>query len=270
MTGRLTGVGAGSAQTVLYHRLGRVGVVLLNRPARRNALDRESTVMLLAAVEQAVRDDTRCVVLAGAGGAFCVGGDLEDDPEAFATIEDETAWTRRFVRSAELLHEMAKPTIAAVRGACAGIGFNLACAADLRYASSTALFVTAYRTAALSGDGGGSWTLPRIVGDGKARELFYLSPRVDAGEALRIGLVNEVVDDPLFEGRVLAVAEQLADGPPLALQAMKANFNEAASRSLTAHLDSETVRHVACRHTADAAEAADAFLAKRKARFTGL
>jgi 2-(1,2-epoxy-1,2-dihydrophenyl)acetyl-CoA isomerase len=167
----------------------------------------------------------------------------------------------------QLLRGMPAITIAAVNGACAGAGLSLALAADLRVCATSARFSTAFLTVGLSGDFGGTWLLPRIVGAGRARDL-YLRPRpVDAAEALAIGLVSEVADDAL--ARAGEIALQLLAQPPLALVAVKQNLNDADHEDLATALDREAARHTACAATADAAEATAAFLEHRRPRFVG-
>jgi 2-(1,2-epoxy-1,2-dihydrophenyl)acetyl-CoA isomerase len=172
------------------------------------------------------------------------------------------------MRSSQLLHEMPKVTIAAINGACAGAGLSWACACDLRYAAAGAKFNVAFRDAGLSGDFGGTWTLQRIVGPAKARELYLLSPRFDAAEAERIGLISKTLPDvdALME-LVRSVADQLVHAAPIAVRSIKANLNDALRLSFTELLDREAERHVAGTMTEDHLEAAAAFLAKRKPVF---
>jgi 2-(1,2-epoxy-1,2-dihydrophenyl)acetyl-CoA isomerase len=249
-----------------------VAVITLYRPHRRNALNAELAGELVAALSRlAEDDDVRCVVVRGAGRDFCVGGDLADGAGGVTAPDEATsvAELRAAAEAALMLHSMPAPTIASIRGACAGAGLSLACAADLRVASTTALFTTAFVRAGVSGDYGGTWTLPRLVGEAKARELYLCSPRLTAGEAERIGLVTSVHDDDELDGATVALAEQLAALPPLALRGAKANLNDAATDSLADHLGVEAVRHARTAASADAAEAAAAFLGKRSGVFRG-
>jgi 2-(1,2-epoxy-1,2-dihydrophenyl)acetyl-CoA isomerase len=170
---------------------------------------------------------------------------------------------RRMMRSSQLLHEMPKVTIAAINGACAGAGLSWACACDLRFAAAGAKFNVAFRGAGLSGDFGGTWTLPRIVGPAKARELYLLSPRFDASEAERIGLVSKVLPDAELMAHVRAVADDVVHAAPIALQSMKANLNDGLRLSFSELLDREAARHIAASATEDHKEAARAFMEKR-------
>ena len=173
------------------------------------------------------------------------------------------------MRTSQLLRDTSKVTIAAVNGACAGAGLSWACAADLRFAASNARFATAFINAGLSGDFGGTWLLPRLVGSSKARELYLLSAPIDAAEAQRIGLVAEVVEPDDLQARVAEVASTLVARAPLALRAMKENLRDHEEMSWPAALDSEAGRHAFCCTTDDGAEAAAAFVAKRDPVFTG-
>jgi 2-(1,2-epoxy-1,2-dihydrophenyl)acetyl-CoA isomerase len=160
-------------------------------------------------------------------------------------------------------------TIAAIRGACAGAGLGWAAACDLRFASSTAKFNTAFLGVGLSGDMGGPWTLPRIIGAGKARELYFLPGKFDAAEALRIGLVNQVFEDAAFDAGLAGILQRLTDSAPLALSAMKGNFLAAERMSLEAFIPFETQRHSACGATEDSREAFRAFVEKRRPQYQG-
>ena len=250
-----------------------VATLTLHRPERRNAMDEALAEAVLRALERVSEDDeVRCVVLTGAGGHFSVGGDLEAGAGGITgdtPTPEVVTGLRMAMRSSQLLHEMPKPTIAAIRGACAGAGLSWACACDLRYASDTARFNTAFAQAGVSGDFGGTWTLPRIVGPARARELYLLAEKFGADEAQRIGLVSQVWPDDEFDTRVREVATKLAGMAPLALAAVKANLNDSDANSFSEQLDAEAQRHATTARTEDAVEAATAFLEKRPARFRG-
>jgi 2-(1,2-epoxy-1,2-dihydrophenyl)acetyl-CoA isomerase len=258
---------------VLYEVADHVATVTLNRPERRNAMSAELLQELLASLERAAADDeVRAVVLTGAGPGFCVGGDLQAFAKADGgerSLEERIAGLRESVRCSELLRGMPKPTIAAVNGAAAGAGLSLACACDVRVAARSAVFRMAFLSAGLSGDFGGTWTLPRLLGEAKARELYLLNRKLDAAEAHDIGLVAEVVDDDAFAERVRTIATELAAQAPLAVASIKANLNGQATLSFAEHLDHECERHVTLSRSADSAEAARAFLEKRKPVFQG-
>src|ERR1700722_10236969 len=258
--------------TVRFEVSGPVATVRLTRPDRLNAMTEELIGGVLACLEQATADDAiRAVVLTGAGRGFCAGGDLGAMGEfaGLRTEEASRAELRRLHRTTELLHEMPKVTIAAVNGPCAGAGLSLACAADLRIAAQSAVFATAFLRAGQTGDYGGTWLLPRLVGPGKARELFFLGERIDANEAERIGLVNRVVPDEELLPVARAIAEQAAVAAPLAFASLKANLNDADDLRLEELMREEAVRFTRNRSTRDSAEAVRAFLDKRPPTFEG-
>ena len=261
-------------ETVLYEADGGIATITLNRPERLNAMTAPLLTEALEALETAASDDeVRVVVLTGAGRGFCAGGDLSAGAGGGVVgggpVEADVASLRRFMRSSQLLHGMPKVTIAAINGACAGAGLSWACAADLRYAAASAKFSTAFLTAGLSGDFGGTWTLPRLVGAAKARELYLLADRFDAAEAERIGLVAKALPDDELVGFVRSTAERLASAAPVALRGIKANLNDASEVGFAELLDREAARHVRSGRTSDAREAARAFVEKRPPTFTG-
>jgi len=245
----------------------------LNRPDRLNALSWEMCDRLIRALARAAEDrNVGAIVVTGAGRAFCAGGDVKAMAESGAsleTYEERTADLRRRMEGARLLHEIAKPTIAMLRGPAAGAGLSLALACDLRVAGEDARLTTAFAKVGLSGDFGGHYFLTQIVGTAKARELYLTSPIVAARDALAIGLVHRVVADDALEAETHALARSLADGPRIALGYMKQNLNFAESATLAMVMDAEALRHTRCATTADHREAAAAFVAKRKPVFTG-
>ncbi len=185
-------------------------------------------------------------MLTGAGRGFCAGGDLGAMGE-FAeprTQEASRAELRRLHRTTELLHEMPKLTIAAVNGPCAGAGLSWACACDLRIAAESAVFRTAFLSAGLTGDFGGTWSLTRLVGAGRARDLYFLNEKLSAASAAAIGLVGEVVPDGALMGRVADLASGLAQAPPHVVAGIKQNLNDAQELSLHAMLNAEADRQV--------------------------
>ena len=260
---------------VLYESINGVGTVTMNRPEQLNTMTEAFLEDLLTAMEWAVEDESaRVVVLRGAGRAFCAGGDLREGAGAGVgdegSVAEAAALIRRLMRSAEMLHSMGKVTIAAIRGACAGAGLSLACAADLRFASDTAVFKSAFVDVGLSGDFGGTWSLSRVVGPARARAAYLLSNRFAAAEALHIGLVSAVVADGDFDDYVATAAQRFADGPSMAFRLVKENLNDALRLDLDELLDLEAERFVITARTEDAKEATAAFLEKRAPTFRGL
>jgi 2-(1,2-epoxy-1,2-dihydrophenyl)acetyl-CoA isomerase len=233
--------------TVRFEVSGPVATITLNRPDRLNAMTEELIGGVLARLEQASADDAiQAVVLTGAGRGFCAGGDLGAMGE-FAgprTEEASRAELRRLHRTTELLHEMPKVTIAAVNGPCAGAGLSWACACDLRIAAESAVFRTAFLSAGVTGDFGGTWSLTRLVGAGRARHLFFLNEKLSAASAAAIGLVGEVVPDGALMGRVADIASGLAQAPPHVVAGIKQNLNDAQELGLHAMLNAEADRQV--------------------------
>lgn len=233
---------------VLAEISGGVAHVTLNRPEKLNALSAELLEALLGTLGRVAGDPTvRVVILSGAGRAFSAGGDRDETGEPWGTsLEADTALLRRFMESSLLLHEMDAVTIAAVKGPCAGGALALICACDLRYAASSARFVTAFARVGLSGDFGGTATMGWVLGPAKARQLYLLSEVVEAHEAQRIGLVSEVVPDDELAPHVEGVAESLLTAAPGALVAMKQNLNDGLRLPLAELLDREAQRQVRC------------------------
>ena len=257
----------------------------LNRPDKINALTWELMRLLIEALNEAAIDpDVRVVILTGAGRGFCAGGNIrgpeELDPAdpVSARIGRTPSWRNTEVRAAQiiklsasagLLHQMPKPTIAMVRGAAAGAGLCLAAACDMRIVSDNAVFTTAFANAARSGDFGGSYLIPRLVGPAVARELYFFADKIDAAEALRIGLVNRVVHDADLEMETLALAGRLARGPATAYGCIKRNLNAAESMSLEQVIELETYNMLRCSESDDARELIAAAREKRPAVFSG-
>jgi 2-(1,2-epoxy-1,2-dihydrophenyl)acetyl-CoA isomerase len=256
----------------------RVAVLVMNRPERRNALSNpmlQGLARALAEVETA--DDVGAIVLTGAGGAFCAGGDVKgmagggggDGPRA--TLDERIHLQRLSQRAtAGKIHDMPKPVLASLPGPAAGAGLSLALACDLRIASENAVLVTAFANVGFSGDYGGTWFLSQLVGAARARELYLLSERVDAKQAERLGLVNWVVPADALEQRTLEIARRLAHGPAIAYRYMKENLRRAETGAdLADCLDLEATHHVHCALTEDHREAVKAFVEKRAPSFRG-
>lgn len=256
---------------VLLERSADVATVILNRPDRLNALDTPTKAQVVQTLERLGDDrDVRVVVLTGAGRAFCAGADLTRYPAddgAGPTVD--AAVLRAEARCSQLLREMPQATIAMINGACAGAGLSWACACDLRVAAASARFNTAFLSAGLPGDHGISWTLPRLVGEARARELMLLPGKFDAATAHGYGLVSRVAADDDLHEVTYGLARRIADSAPLAVAAMKTNLAESGSRSFAEHLDRESARQVRIRGSADQREAVAAFLEKRRPVFTG-
>jgi enoyl-CoA hydratase/carnithine racemase len=167
------------------------------------------------------------------------------------------------------LRTLPQPVVAALPGAAAGAGLSIALAADLRIAAERAIVMTAFANVGASGDFGTSWFLPRLVGEAKAKELMFTSPRLSAREAMDLGIVNVVLPDDDFATAAVAWCQKLADRAPIALRYMKENINRAGDVSLQAALDAEASAMVRTMSTADHREAAAAFVEKRSPNFSG-
>jgi len=250
----------------------------LNRPQARNAMSGAMNQALgrqLAAAE--LDPEVKCVVLTGAGQGFCAGGDVKGMAErnagrgGRAATLDEAIHAQRLDQRATAgkLFKMPKPTIAALPGAAAGAGLSLALACDLRIMARTAIMTTAFAKVGFSGDYGGTYFLSQLVGAAKARELYYLSDRLSAEEALRLGLVNWVVEADDLQAKTREIAGRLARGPTVAFRYMKENLNRALGGEVEECMDLEATHHVHCGQTHDHREAAKAFVEKREPVFEG-
>ncbi len=257
----------------------RVAILTMNRPERRNALSDGMIVGLETALADAESaDDVGCVVLTGAGGAFCAGGDVKGMAGADAGARGsrpagphQAAHRQRLQQrnTAGAIFEMPKPVIASLPGAAAGAGLSLALACDLRIAAENAVITTAFGRVGFSGDYGGTWFLTQLVGPAKARELYFLPERIDAKQAESLGLVNWVVPADALEEKTRELAQRLANGPTLAYRYMKENLNRALTGELRECMDLEVYHHQSMGRTEDHREAARAFVEKRDPVFKG-
>lgn len=251
--------------------------LVLNRPEARNAMSGPMIGALARQLAEAeLNSDVRCIVLTGAGSGFCAGGDVKgmaasgDGTVGRNTIDGAIHRQRLDQRAtAGKLFTMPKPTIASLPGAAAGAGLSLALACDLRVMASTAVLTTAFARVGFSGDYGGTYFLTQLVGSAKARELYYLSERVSAQEALLLGLTNWVCEPDQLGDKTREIARRLASGPTVALRYMKENLNRAMAGDVNDCLDLEATHHVHCGQTEDHREAAKAFVDKREPVFKG-
>jgi 2-(1,2-epoxy-1,2-dihydrophenyl)acetyl-CoA isomerase len=271
-----------SSNPVLVERDGGVATVTLNRPEKMNALNQE----LIAALPDVLRElawdkEIRCVVLTGAGDrAFSAGGDVGSMGNDGSTVmgggsappplEDSIDNLRRGQEASLLLHEMGKPTLAVINGACAGASLSMALACDLRIAGDHAVFTTAFAAIGFSGDYGGSYFMTKILGTAKARELYFLPERLSAEDAHRLGLVNRVVPKEKLRDEARTIAQRLAAGPPIAYRYMKRNLN-LAERGVDPRtaLDFEAEAMMRTGRTEDFLNGAMAFLKKKPVVFKG-
>ena len=258
---------------VLHYDLSdAVATVTMNRPDARNALDTALKTALRDTLRTAANDPAvRAVVLTGSGRAFCVGQDLaqhaanleSDSTEVWSTVPEH------YAPIATLLATMPKPVVAAVNGVAAGAGAAFCFACDFRIASAAAKFTMAFPTVGLSADSGSSWSLPRLVGTAKAKELLMLSPTLTATEALEMGLVTEVVAPAEVAGHARALAVRLAAGPTVAYGAIRRSIAESAGHDLAASLAVEHQMMQLTGATEDHRSAVRSFLAKARPEFLG-
>jgi 2-(1,2-epoxy-1,2-dihydrophenyl)acetyl-CoA isomerase len=249
----------------------------MNRPEARNALSRP----MLIAMKQQLTDaefnpDVRCIVLTGSGQAFCAGGDVKsmaatnEQAGTGPTIDEAIHFQRHNQReTAGRLFKMPKPTLAVLSGAAAGAGLSLALACDLRLMSRTAFMTTAFAKVGFAGDYGGTYFLTQLIGAAKARELYFLSERVGADQALNLGLANWVAEPEALAQTARDIAQKLASGPAVAYRYMKENLNRAMAGEIDECLDMEVTHHVHCAQTEDHKAAARAFVEKRTPVFHG-
>jgi 2-(1,2-epoxy-1,2-dihydrophenyl)acetyl-CoA isomerase len=252
--------------------------LIMNRPEARNALSAAMSVALAEQLADAeLNPEVKCVVLTGAGKGFCAGGDVKgmaasgDGTVGENTIDSAIHRQRVHQRAtAGRLYAMPKPTLAVLPGAAAGAGLSLALSCDLRIMASNAIMVTAFAKVGFSGDYGGTFFLSQLIGTAKARELYYLSDRISAEEALRLGLTNWVADPEELAGMTAEISARLASGPSVAYRYMKENFNRAiSSGDLGDCMDLEATHHIHCGQTEDHRNATKAFVEKREPVFTG-
>jgi 2-(1,2-epoxy-1,2-dihydrophenyl)acetyl-CoA isomerase len=261
-----------SNDIVLQKLEGGLLTITMNRPERRNALNPDMVRGLVEAARRAADDpEVRAVLFKGAGGTFCVGGDVKSMAEGRAPLPFETrlANLRRGMEVSRILHQMPKPVVAQLDGAAAGAGLSMALSCDLRIASESCKITTAFAKVGFSGDYGGTYFLTQLLGSARARELYLLSPVLSATEAQAIGIVTKVVPDAEIDAAAHELALSLAQGPSIALGYMKRNINNAEHLALEDCFDGEAFHHTRCGDTDDHKDAAKAFVEKRKPTFRG-
>ena len=248
-----------------------VAWLTLNRPERLNALSPAMLEGLAAALSRLSADPAvGAIVITGAGRGFCSGGDVKTMPNRAAQgFEERLENLRQLHRLPLLLRTMPKIVIAMVNGPAVGAGFGLALACDLRIAGRSARFGTGFAGVGFSGDFGGSWTLTRLVGTAKARELYFLGDIINAETALALGIASRLVADEALRAEAAALARRIAAGPRIAYGYMKGNLFAAETEPFTAVLEMEAVHQARCAQTDDHREAVLAFAEKRRPVFRG-
>ena len=264
-------------QPLQTHTENRVGFITLNRPDRLNALTEE---MLLLGIETlkgfATDPSIGAIVITGAGRAFCAGGDvavMETGAEfgpAGTPVEAQIEILRTWHEFPRLLNNIPKPTIAVINGVAVGGGLGIALSCDLRIASDKAKFGTAYAKVGYDGDFGTTWQMTRLLGEAKAKELFFLPDIISAEEALRIGMVNRLYPHGQLIVESTKIAERIGAGPSISYRYMKENVAHASTVGFAESLDKEAETHIRCSQTEDHIEGVNAFLEKREPAFKGV
>ena len=268
---RALGVGA-ALQTIDYSVTDAVATVCLNRPEVRNAIDMRMAEEILDVAQRIAEDDAiRAVLICGNGPALSVGGDIDyfltDPGEQFGTLFAKM--TTPFHEAFRILSRIDAPIVTAAHGAIAGGGLGYVYAADLVIAAESTRFVTAFAALGISGDGGGTWHLPRLIGPRRAAEAYLRNKPIGAAEALQWGLINEIVPAAELRSRAEAVARELASGPTRGFARMRALLRDAWRNDLPTQLQAETEALRDTGDTADSARAINDFAAKRRPEFTG-
>jgi 2-(1,2-epoxy-1,2-dihydrophenyl)acetyl-CoA isomerase len=270
-------IDTGTTELLAARRAG-VLTLTLNRPERRNAMTPAMNAALAAQLDAAETSElVGAVLLTGAGGAFCAGGDVKGFNErggeggAAATQADPVrVANQQSLQRATVgrIYRLSKPVVAALPGGAAGAGLGFALAADLRIGCPRTVIATAFGGVGLSGDYGVAWFLSALVGPARARELMFLGERVDSVRALELGLLNRRVAEDELPEAAFGLAAQLANGPQVALRAMKVNLLNADRLDLEPAMDLEVAPHMSCGITDDHRNAVAAFMAKRKPVFS--
>jgi len=249
----------------------KVQIITLNRPEKKNAFDKEMIDAWVASLEEAKHNDNvNVVVVTGAGDAFCSGGDVSNMRGGKPTpLDAKNVLWESIHRIPLLLKTIDKPVIAAINGVAVGAGLDMALMADFRTIADTAKVNEGYVKVGLIPGDGGSYFLPRIVGQSKAYELLWTGDFIDAQEALRIGLVNHVYEREVFMEKTLELAERIAAGPQVAIRMVKRSVQNSLNMDLEPALDMISSHMAIIKETEDHKEGVAAFLEKRKPKFKG-
>ena len=255
---------------------GAVGIITLNRPEARNALNPEMFQELGSAIQGCRDPDMRAVIITGSGGSFCAGADVKDFVNQLENSGPE-GLHQHLKHLADAFHrhviipirQLDKPVIASIDGVAAGGGLSLALACDLRVASDSARFLMAYGNIGATADGGSTYLLPRLIGTARAMELYLSDQPIGAQRALDLGLLNQVFPTAELERSTLEFAARLAQGPTVAYGRVKALFDSSWDASLAGQLDAETEYISNITMPDDFQEGIKAFAEKRSPRFQG-
>ncbi|MBQ8054282.1 MAG: enoyl-CoA hydratase/isomerase family protein [Lachnospiraceae bacterium] len=256
--------------SILLTKEENIAVIQMNRPERMNALEDELAAELLDAYKDVAADQqVRAVVLTGSGKAFCAGGDLKRLQKGFASTAEGYEYMRSFREMVETFMNMPKPAIAAVGGYAVGAGFCIAMQADIILASEKAKFGMAFAGVGLIPDLAGMYTLPRLAGLNRAKELIFTGRTIDAAEAKDMGIVNWIEPQEQLLEKACKLAKQLANGPGIAIKMAKKVLNESQNLTLSQLLDTEPMAQAICFDSEDHKEGVNAFFEKRRPKFVG-
>lgn len=257
-------------QNILWEQQGGVGIITLNRPAALNALNQAHLIELDHAVQRAGFDPrVRSLVITGAGRGFSAGADVKEWGAAHADEEPSAGWIDLAHALIMHIYRLPKPVVAAINGVAVGAGCDIALASDLRVASTAARFGQAYIKLGYCPDAGGSFLLPRLIGEARAMELIYTGRIIAADEADRLGLLNALVEPDRLMPTALELAGRLAQGPTIAIGLAKENIRRNASLTIEDALRNERRAGAICGGTEDAKEGLAATLDRREANFRG-
>jgi enoyl-CoA hydratase/carnithine racemase len=260
--------------SITLERKDGVATITLNRPEVKNALTTDHFTALGALFDEvAAEPEDRVLVLTGTSNAFCTGADLGGSPETARLLQagpvSRGRHTRKIIEPALKLHRLAKPTIAAVNGVAAGGGCNLALGCDIVFGAESARFAQVFVNRGLTVDYGGTWLLPRLIGPQRAKDLAFRGDVIDAEEAMKLGLMLEVVPDAGLMDRVNAYAAELAKKPPIALSMIKNGMNRMLSSSFEEGLEYEADAQAICLGSKDFRAAMRAWMSKSEAEYQG-
>jgi 2-(1,2-epoxy-1,2-dihydrophenyl)acetyl-CoA isomerase len=257
-------------ESILLTKENGIATITLNRPKVFNSFDKTMRVSMIAALSDCADDPSvRCVVITGAGRAFCAGQDLAEISDAETSPSFTELLDEGYNRIALIIRQLEKPVVAAVNGVAAGAGASLALACDIVVAHEHASFIQSFSKIGLIPDTGGTFTLPRLIGTARATALMFLGEKVSAKEAENLGMIYRCYDEDLYLGNVQILAQTLAQMPTRGLALTKKALNASQNNSLEQQLALETQLQGQAAQTADYTEGVNAFLEKRPATFVG-